>query len=283
MNVTGVEILSSNKWKRSERVGALIEMLTTSPRKLYSLGEFASFFNAARSTISEDLSLTRQVLKNLGRGHIETIAGPAGGVRYIPGVAEWRRLELLNELRQRLTDPERILPGNYIYMTDCIYDPKTCNLLGEIFASYYYKTAPDAVVTVETKGIPLAMATAYYLNVPVIAARRDHLITEGTSVSINYVSGSSRSIQTMSLARRSLSSGKKVLIIDDFMRGGGTIKGLMELMVEFEATVVGVGVLLSTASPAQKLVNDYISMLILDDVDTINNKISMQVSHFYKK
>ena len=272
--------MNTDKWKRSERVGALIEMLTTSPGKLFSLGQFSDFFNAARSTISEDLTLTRQVLKKIGRGHIETIAGPAGGVKYLPEVAEWRRIELLNRLREQLIDPERILPGNYIYMTDCIYDPKVCNILGEIFASYFYDNAPDAVVTVETKGIPLAMATAYYLNVPVIAARRDHLITEGTSVSINYVSGSSRSIQTMSLARRSLSPGKRILIIDDFMRAGGTIKGLMELMSEFEATVVGVGVLLATSSPTKKLINNYISMLVLEDVDTVNNKIIMNVSPF---
>ncbi len=272
-----------SKWKRSERVGALIEKLTASPGKLFSLGDFATCFDAARSTISEDLAVARQVLKRLGRGHVETIAGPAGGVRYLPGVAEWRRIEFLTALSQRLANPERILPGDYIYMTDCIYDPRTCNILGEIFASYFYAQAPDAVVTVETKGIPLAMATAYFLNVPVIAARRDHLITEGTSVSINYVSGSSRSIQTMSLARRSLESGMRVLVIDDFMRGGGTIKGLMELMHEFEVSVVGVGVLLATSVPEKKIVDNYISMLILDEVDTIHNEIKLHVAPIYKK
>ena len=59
-------------------------------------------------------------------------------------------------------------------------------------------------MTVATKGIPLAYAVANYLDVPVVIARKDNKVTEGPTVSINYVSGSSKRIQTMTLAKRSL-------------------------------------------------------------------------------
>jgi len=268
------------KWKRSERVSAIVEKLLSSPGEMYTLGDFSDYFNSARSTISEDISIVRDVLKEIGRGQVVTIAGPSGGVKYVPGISDWRRDEILKSLVEKLSNPERILPGGYLYMTDCIYDPRISNNLGEIFANHFYKDGPDAVVTVETKGIPLAMATAFFLNVPVIAARRDHIITEGTSVSINYVSGSSRTIQTMSLARRSLKEVKKVLIIDDFMRAGGTINGLMELMQEFQVDVVGVGVLLSTNQPEKKLVKDYFSLMGLEKIDIRKQEISLSVSKF---
>lgn len=267
-------------WKRSERVSAIVEKLLSSPGEMYTLGDFSKYFNSARSTISEDISIVREVLSEIGRGQVITIAGPSGGVKYIPGIADWKRDKILDNLVSDLSNPERILPGGYLYMTDCIYNPRICNNLGEIFANYFYENTPDAVVTVETKGIPLAMATAFFLNVPVIAARRDHIITEGTSVSINYVSGSSRTIQTMSLARRSLKDVKKVLIVDDFMRAGGTINGLMELMQEFDVEVVGVGVLLSTKSPQLKLVEEYYSLINLDKIDVKNQEISLSVSKF---
>ena len=73
-----------------------------------------------------------------------------------------------------------------------------------MFAALYSIRNIDAVMTVATKGIPLAYATAKYLNVPVVIVRRDPEITEGSMVSINYVSGSTKRIQTMTLARRSL-------------------------------------------------------------------------------
>ena len=72
--------------------------------------------------------------------------------------------------------------------------------------------------------------------------RRDNKVTEGSAVSINYVSGSNKRIQTMSLARRALEEAANVLIIDDFMKAGGTIQGMMDLLQEFRANVQGVGV-----------------------------------------
>ena len=93
-------------------------------------------------------------------------------------------------------------------------------------------------MTVATKGIPLAYAVANYLDVPVVIARKDNKVTEGPTVSINYVSGSSKRIQTMVLSKRSLPEGSNVLIIDDFMKAGGTIQGMMSMLEEFKANVV---------------------------------------------
>ena len=56
-------------------------------------------------------------------------------------------------------------------------------------------------MTVATKGIPIAYAVASHLNVPVVIVRRDNKVTEGSTVSINYVSGSSKRIQTMVLIK----------------------------------------------------------------------------------
>src|SRR5690606_891634 len=143
---------------------------------------------------------------------------------------------------EQLEQPERILPGGYLYMSDLIGKPSVLNNLGRIFASYFAHGEFDVVMTVETKGIPLAYATATFLNLPVVIVRRDNRVTEGSAVSINYVSGSTKRIQTMSLSRRALKEESRVLIIDDFMRMGGTIRGMIDLLQEFRAEVKGIGV-----------------------------------------
>jgi purine operon repressor len=74
---------------------------------------------------------------------------------------------------------------------------------------------------------------------------------------MNYVSGSTGKIQTMYVSKRALKEGSNVLIIDDFMRAGGTAKGMVDLMKEFNANVQGIGVMIATKAPKQKLVNDY--------------------------
>ncbi len=77
----------------------------------------------------------------------------------------------------------------------------------------------------------------------------------------------------MSLPRKALKPNSKVIIIDDFMRGGGTIKGMIDLMNEFGAEVVGTGVFISTTKPEEKMVKNYISLI---ELDVRENKISVK-------
>ena len=49
-----------------------------------------------------------------------------------------------------------------------------------------------------------------------------------------------------------LQPGQRVLIIDDFMKGGGTLQGMVEMMAEFQAEVVGIGVMIATMTPETK-------------------------------
>jgi len=67
--------------------------------------------------------------------------------------------------------------------------------------------------------------TARALGVSLVIARRDSRAYEGSAVKINYMGGGDR-IETMALARRAMKPGQRVLIVDDFMKGGGTLQGI---------------------------------------------------------
>lgn len=161
-------------------------------------------------------------------------------------------------------------------MLDLIYDPHLLYQLGQIFVRRFAGCQPDYIVTVETKGIPMATMTALAFNVPLVVIRNNNKVTEGSAVSINYVSGSSKKISTMSLARRAIHSGSRVILIDDFMKAGGTAAGMMELMDEFGAKVEGIGVLISTAEPKKKVVDDYLSLLELVAIDADSGIIDIR-------
>lgn len=261
------------KWRRSERVPVITKYLLDKPNKLLSLNYFTELFQSAKSSISEDISIIRDVFEEFGLGRIETHAGASGGVLYVPKVPEDDKIAFLQEIADRLTDPNRILPGGYLYMTDIIFDPQIAQKVGEIFAEYYISMKPEYVVTVETKGIPLAIMTAKALSLPLVIIRDGGRVTEGSAVSLNYVTGSSRNIRTMSLARRALPLESRVIIIDDFMKAGGTAKGMTDLLWEFKAKILGMGVLIDTENPEKKLVTNYQSLLRLKEVDEQLRKI----------
>ncbi|REJ33387.1 MAG: pur operon repressor [Bacillota bacterium] len=245
----------------------MVKMLLDEPGALVPLGRFADALGAAKSTISEDLALVRDTFQQLGLGVVETVAGAAGGVRYHPRLSAERMRELLEGLSRTLSSADRLLPGGFVYMTDIVFSPRWSARIGEAFATVFAEAGAQAVVTVETKGIPLAMATARSLNLPLVVCRRDSRVTEGTAVSITYVSGSSRQISTMSLARRAMSPGSRVLLIDDFLKGGGTARGMADLMAEFEAEPVGMGVLVATREPRQRLIGGFVPLVWLEAAD----------------
>lgn len=264
------------KNRRMERLVILAKQLTNNPSRLFSLGEFAEAFGCAKSTLSEDMAMIRETLESQGQGTLETIAGAAGGVRYLPCRPENVVHASLTRLAELLSRPDRMIPGGFLYMSDILFSPELMVEAGEFFFQRFAPVAPDYILTIETKGIPLALMTARAFNVPLVIARQGSKVTEGSAVSINYLTGSAKRIQTMSVSRRALPPGSRILVIDDFMKAGGTARGLVDLAAEVGSTVVGTGVLIATAQPEKKLVDEYTSLLILHKIDATSKEIDIR-------
>ncbi len=259
--------------KRNERLGAMARVLTGSPNRIFTLSHFAEMFGAAKSTVSEDLGILADTFSRFDLGELTTLPGAAGGVLYRPIPSRERAVRSLTAISERLSQPGRLLPGDFLYTTDVTCDSGAAEVMGEILARRYYDRTPDFVLTMETKGIPVAMMTARMLNVPLVIARRDSRAYEGSAVKINYITGDSGDrIETMALARRAVTPGQRALIIDDFMKGGGTLRGMHDLMKEFSVEVVGTGVVIATAAPERKRVDGVSALMVLREVDREQNR-----------
>lgn len=252
------------KIRRNDRVSVMMKLLSDSPNRIFPLSGFSELFGAAKSTLSEDIDLMRESARRFGLGEIETVTGAAGGVRFRAAMSREEARTFVEGLCARLSGPDRLLPCGYLYDSDVLTSPEAVDRMGVIFATAFYDVSPDFVLTMETKGIPVAYATARNLGVPLVIARRYSQLHEGSAVNVDYVSGSSGSVQTMSLPRRAVREGQRCLIIDDFLKGGGTAQGMIELMREFGVTVAGMGFILATTSPVRKRVSGFKSLMTLD-------------------
>ncbi len=259
--------------KRAHRIAAITKTLVERPHYTFDVGEFADLFEVARSTLSEDLAIIRATFEALDMGQVETISGAVGGVRYLSILSREQILTHIEAICARLRDPQRILPGGFIYIDDLISDPGLLKTVGSIFATMFRVHEPEYVVTVETAGIPVALQAAQALNVPLVIVRRQSRPTEGPVLTMNFLSGSARQVETMSLSRRAIPQGSRVLLIDDFMKAGGTLRGLTDLMGEFDCSVVGKGVLIETGWPEEKLISDHLPLIYLHEVDTKDQNV----------
>jgi purine operon repressor len=225
---------------------------------------FTELFSASKSTISEDLVIIKDIFEQQKLGKIETITGAAGGVKYIPIISIEKKRQLIDDLQAELLEESRRIAGGMIYLSDLLYDPSYVNPLGAVFAEAFINESIDYVATVETKGIPLALNTAHALNVPLVVFRNTFKADDGPTISIHYESGSDGRLKTMYAPKNVIEKDSNVLIIDAFMRAGGTVKGMRSLIKELDANVVGTGVLFEDLSSPNKMFDDYFRIFTID-------------------
>ncbi len=271
------------KLKRSERIVVMTEYLLNNPNKLIPLTYFVTKFNQAKSSISEDIHIIKTGFKEENIGEVKTLAGVSGGVIFTPTLVEEDARKILDEFIEKISEGDRLLAGGYIFMSDIVGNPSLMNKLGRVIATVYKNKEIDAVVTVATKGIPVAYAIASILNKPVITIRRDNKVTEGTTVAINYVSGSTKKIETMILSKRSLSNHSKVLLVDDFMRGGGVLTGMESLMNEFDVEVIGKVILTQCYDSPREHENDYLYLSKIENIDEYNGSFDVKIGNVIEK
>ena len=118
----------------------------------------------------------------------------------------------------------------------------------EEFVRRYEGQAITRVLTMETSGIVLAGAVARLLKVPMVIARKTRSMNlEGDSYVAEFLSFNHKNIKTVVVSQKYLSREDRVLIIDDIMANGCAMQGLISIVEDAEAEVVGCGVVIEKA------------------------------------
>ena len=118
------------------------------------------------------------------------------------------------------------------------------NCAGE-FVRRYEGSAITKVLTIETSGIVLAGAVARLLKVPMVIARKTRSMNlDGDSYVAEFLSFNHKNIKTVVVSKKYLAQEDRVLIIDDIMANGCAMQGLISIVEDAEAEVVGCGVVI---------------------------------------
>jgi xanthine phosphoribosyltransferase len=138
--------------------------------------------------------------------------------------------------------------GTDIVKVDCFLnhriDTKLLFQMGEALAKHFERNKPALVLTVEASGIALATATAHALgDIPVIFAKKSAALNQSPAMAQAEVYSFTR--KQACFIRMDLDfipRGSRVLIVDDFLADGQAVNGLMSLIEQAGAKLVGVGI-----------------------------------------
>ncbi|MCT4794409.1 MAG: xanthine phosphoribosyltransferase [Exiguobacterium sp.] len=124
-------------------------------------------------------------------------------------------------------------------------DPVLMQDIGKAFAERFADLDIDRIVTLESSGIAPAMMTALEMNVPFVFARkRKSLTLQDDLVEADVYSFTKQETNRISLSRRFVKPGERILVIDDFLANGEAALGLTELVESAGATVAGIGIVI---------------------------------------
>lgn len=124
-------------------------------------------------------------------------------------------------------------------------DPVLMQQIGKEFAARFKDAGITKIITIEASGIAPAIMTGLELGVPVIFARKYQSLTLKDDLYRSKVfSFTKQTESTIAISNKHLSSTDKALVIDDFLANGQAALGLIDLIHQANAEVVGVGIVI---------------------------------------
>ena len=112
----------------------------------------------------------------------------------------------------------------------------------------------DVILTAEAKGIPLAHEMSRQSGKPYVCARKGEKLYMTDPVVVEDQSITTAGKQKLVIDRKELDkmSGKRVLVVDDVISTGGSLKALDALAEKTQCTIVGQAAVLAEGDAAER-------------------------------
>ena len=138
-----------------------------------------------------------------------------------------------------------ILPGGFLKVDGLVNHqllPRLTREMGVRFAELFAPLQPNKVLTIEVSGIAPAIVTAMELNVPMVYARKKKPLTmKEPAFTASSVSRTKGGNVDLFISSEFLGPDDRVVVIDDFLASGGTLRALTGMIELSGATLLGLG------------------------------------------
>lgn len=164
-------------------------------------------------------------------------------------------------LQQRINEEGRVLDNRVLKVDGFLnhqIDPVLFQEIGKEIACRYQDAGITRIVTIEASGIALALMAAIELKVPLVFARKKKSILMVDDVyHAKVYSYTKEENYDITISKKFLPAGDKVLIIDDFLASGEAAMGLAKLVEAAGDTVVGMAIAIEKSfQPGRKRLED---------------------------
>ena len=133
---------------------------------------------------------------------------------------------------------------NFKDITPLLQDKNTFRKIIDLLATPYLGKKIDKVVGIDARGFILAAALSYKLKTGLAIVRKKGKLpakTVSKTYTLEYASN------TLEMHKDAISPGEKILLVDDVLATGGTMKATIDLVKKLKGKIMGIDFLIELA------------------------------------
>lgn len=157
----------------------------------------------------------------------------------------------MRRLEERIRRDGKVKDGSILKVDSFLnhqMDIKLFEEIAEEFLRLFVDGQVTKILTIEASGIGIACIVAQKFKCPVIFAKKTKTKNiEGAVYTSKVESFTHGQVYDIIVSKEFLLDSDRVLIIDDFLANGAALSGLIELVTQAGATLVGAGIVIEKA------------------------------------
>lgn len=146
-------------------------------------------------------------------------------------------------MEQKICQEGRVLPGGILKVGSFLnqqIDTKFLGQIGREIARLFDGCGVTKILTIESSGIAIAAAAGMTMDVPMVFAKKHKTSNvDGSTYSTTVHSYTHNTDYTVVVSSDYLLASDRVLLVDDFLANGKALMGLIDLVNQAGATLVG--------------------------------------------
>ena len=154
----------------------------------------------------------------------------------------------MKALEDKIRTDGKVLEGNILKVDSFLnhqIDVKFMCEVGKEFHRLFANCGVNKIMTIEASGIGIACLAAQYFDVPVVFAKKNRSANISDDVyKTEVASFTHKNVNTIVVSKEFIHPGDKILLIDDFLARGCALQGLISLVRDAGAEVVGAGIVI---------------------------------------
>ena len=149
----------------------------------------------------------------------------------------------MKKMEEKILKEGTILPGGVLKVGSFLnqqIDTPFMKEIGEEIARMYEGEEITRILTIESSGIPIAVSAGFAMNLPVVYAKKNKTSNiSGDCYSTMVHSFTHGNNNNVIVGKEYIKSDDKILLIDDFLAHGSALAGLIDIVEQAGAAVVG--------------------------------------------